>query len=227
LYDDSPPKPKKKSRELAGLETLLGEAWKPPAEGNRRNRDDKLAEFAQLALEDEEFRDMIPIYAAAANSNNHDHQDGIHDPKSDKAATESPLADKWDTVMKDELDAIGQNQVFGDFVQLPEGRKALPSHWVYKIKPDEAGNIQRFKARLHCGGNHQIKDIDYQATYARLLAGATLGWHTPSPPSTFSESIKWTSARLSSESTWKKRFICTRHRDTFVWSLGADSTIQE
>ena len=51
LDDDSPPdppKPKKKSRELAGLETSLGDAWKPLAEGCRRNRAGKntLAESA-------------------------------------------------------------------------------------------------------------------------------------------------------------------------------------
>jgi len=87
-----------------------------------------LAESAQLALNDEEFEDMIPIYAAAAISNNHDHEDGIDDPKSYTSVTESPLAEKLDTAMKAELDAIGQHQVFGDFVELPEGRKALPSH---------------------------------------------------------------------------------------------------
>jgi len=164
LNHESPPKPKKQSRQLAGLESSLGDAWKPPAEGSHRNRGGKLAESAQLALEDEEFEDMIPIYAAAAISN--DHEDGIDDPKSYKAATESPLAEKWDTAMKEELDAVGQHQVFGDFVELPEGRKALPSHWVYKIKRDGAGNVQRFKARLVCGENHQIKGIDCQATYA-------------------------------------------------------------
>ena len=109
---------------------------------------------------------MIPIYAAAAISDNHDHEDGIDDPTSYKAATESPLAEKWDTAMKEELDTIGQHQVFGDFMELPEWRKALPSHWVCKIKRDGAGNVQRFKARLVCGGNHQIEGIDYQATYA-------------------------------------------------------------
>jgi len=160
-----PPKPKKKSRELAGLQTSLGDAWKPPAEGSLWNRTGKLAESAQLALEDEKFEDMIRICAAAAISNNHDHEDGIDDPKSYKAATKSPLAEKWDTAMKEELDAIGQHQVFGDFVELPEGRKALPSHWVYKIKRNGAGNVQRFKARIVCGGNHDIEGIDYQATY--------------------------------------------------------------
>jgi len=164
-----PPKPKtKRSRELAGLERSLGDALKPLAEGSRRNRagKDTLAESAQLALEDEEFEDMIPIYAGAVISNNHNHEDVIDDPKSYIAATESPLAEKWDTAMKEDLDAIGQHQVFGDFVELPEGRKALPSHWGYKIKRDGAGNVQQFKARLACGGNHQIEDIHYQAMCA-------------------------------------------------------------
>jgi len=83
LYDDSPPDPpktKKKSRELAGLEMSLGDAWKPPAEGSRRNRAGKLSESAQLAREIEEFEDMIPIYAAAAISD--DHEDVIDNPKS-------------------------------------------------------------------------------------------------------------------------------------------------
>ena len=110
LDDDSPPdplKPKKKSRELAGLQSSLGDAWKPLAEGSHRNRGGKLAESAQSALEDEEFNDMIPIYAAAAISD--DHADGIDDPKSHKAASKSPLADKWDTAMKEGLDAIVQH----------------------------------------------------------------------------------------------------------------------
>jgi hypothetical protein len=33
-------------------------------------------------------------------------------------------------------------------MELPEGRKALPSHWVYKIKRDGAGNVQQFKGRV-------------------------------------------------------------------------------
>jgi hypothetical protein len=151
---------------LAGLETSLLDAWKKPAEGSHRNSpgNDMLAVSAQLALGDEEFEDMIPIYTAAAISDNH--EDGIDDPMSYNAATGSLLAEKWDTAMKQQLDGIGHHQVFREFVELTEGRTALPSHWVYKIKCNGAGNVQQFEARLVCGGNHQTEGIYYQVTYA-------------------------------------------------------------
>jgi len=95
---------------------------------------------------------MIPIYTAAAICDNH--EDGIDDPKSYKAATESLFAEKWDTAMHEEIHTIGQHHVFGEFVELPEGRKALPCHWLYMIKRNGAGNGQRFKARLVYGGIH-------------------------------------------------------------------------
>jgi len=107
---------------------------------------------------------MIPTYAAAGTFD--DHEDGIDDPKSYKGVTESPLAEEWHMAIKEELDAIDQHQVFEDLVELPEGRKALPSHWVYKIRHNGAGNVQLFKAKQVCGGNYQIEGIDYQATYA-------------------------------------------------------------
>ena len=169
LGDDPPPDPpklKRMSRELAALDMSLGDAWKLPAEVSHRNRTvgDRLSMSAQLALQDEIFKDMIPIYTAAAISN--DHEDGIDDPKSSIAATDPPLMDKWDTAMKGELDSIGQHQVVGDFMEIPEWRKALPSHSVYKIKRDGVGNVQWIKATLVCGGNHQIERIDYQDTYS-------------------------------------------------------------
>jgi hypothetical protein len=62
---------------LAGIETALGDTWKPLAEGCRQNcaAKDTLIESAQLALEDEEFDNMIGIYPAAAIYV--DHEDAI------------------------------------------------------------------------------------------------------------------------------------------------------
>jgi len=175
LDDDPPPQPpeaKMESRELAGLETSSGDAWELLAKRSHCDhvRKDMLAGSAQLALEDAEFDDIFPIYGVAAISD--DHADRIDDPKIFKPATESPLTQIWDMAMNEELDAIGQHQVFEDFVELLERRKAMPSHGVYKIKHNAAGNVQRFNASLVCVGNHQIESIDYQAVCA---ATARLG----------------------------------------------------
>jgi hypothetical protein len=156
----------KKSRELVGLQSSIGDASKPLAEGCYRSPAGKLAESAQLALKDEEFKDMIPIYYPAAILNNHDHKNGIDDPKSYTAATESLLTKKWDTAMKEELEANAQQQGFRDFVKIGEGRKALRSHWLWTIKHDGAGDVGQFKARPVCVRNHQIVGVDYQATYS-------------------------------------------------------------
>jgi len=144
--DNNPPpyamKTKKMSQQLPDLETSLGDAWKPPADGNGRNHPgkDTLEESARLALEDGEFKDIMAIHPAAAIS---DDQEAANNPTSLKAVTMSPLAKNWDTSMTEESVAIGQHQVFGDFVDLADGRKGLPNHWVYKIKRDGAGNVQR------------------------------------------------------------------------------------
>jgi len=49
--------------------------------------------------------------------------------------------------MKNEIPGIGQHHVFGEFMELPEWRKALPCHCVYNIKCDGAGSGERFKGR--------------------------------------------------------------------------------
>jgi hypothetical protein len=56
-----PQRPKKISQELAGIESSLRDAWMPQAERSHRNCAGKLAESAQLAIEDVEFEVMIPI----------------------------------------------------------------------------------------------------------------------------------------------------------------------
>nr|GFB12194.1 ribonuclease H-like domain-containing protein [Tanacetum cinerariifolium] len=46
-----------------------------------------------------------------------------------------------------EMDALLRNGTW-EIVELPEGRKAIGSKWIYKIKFKSSGEIDRYKARL-------------------------------------------------------------------------------
>src|SRR5258705_8186489 len=49
---------------------------------------------------------------------------------------------------------------------LPSGRKAINSQWVFKVKLNADGSIERYKARLVIKGYSQLASIDYEETFA-------------------------------------------------------------
>ncbi|CAI7885755.1 unnamed protein product [Closterium sp. NIES-54] len=75
---------------------------------------------------------------------------------------------------------------FVELVELPEGRKAITSKWLFKIKSDADGKIERYKSRLVAKGYQQNEKVEYKELFApvvkpttlrTLLAGAAIkGW---------------------------------------------------
>ncbi|CAI7895281.1 unnamed protein product [Closterium sp. NIES-54] len=69
-----------------------------------------------------------------------------------KEALESSDAEEWKKAMKSELKSIEENGTW-ELVELPEGRKAITSKWLFKIKFDTDGKIERYcysHNRLEC-----------------------------------------------------------------------------
>ena len=53
--------------------------------------------------------------------------------------------------MKKKMNSMTSNRVW-DLVKLPNGAKVIGCKWVFKIKKDSLGNIERYKARLVAKG---------------------------------------------------------------------------
>lgn len=73
----------------------------------------------------------------------------------------------WQNAMEEEVDSLLQHDV-GSLVDPPPGANILGGMWVFNRKRDEFNRVTRYKARWVVFGNHQIKGLDYDDTYASL-----------------------------------------------------------
>lgn len=89
----------------------------------------------------------------------------LGEPTSYKEALSSPDKDKWLDAMLSEISSLNENETW-ELVKLPKGRKALPSKWVYKIKMNPDGTVERYKARLVIKGFSQTPGVDYDKTFS-------------------------------------------------------------
>ncbi|GJR60005.1 ribonuclease H-like domain-containing protein [Tanacetum coccineum] len=79
----------------------------------------------------------------------------------------------WTDAMNQQMDVLLRNGTW-ELVDLPEGRKAIGSKWIYKIKFRSSGEIDRYKARLVAQGFGQKERIDYEETLSPIVKMVTV-----------------------------------------------------
>ena len=90
---------------------------------------------------------------------------GDGSPRSLTEALRTTEAEKWKEAAQAEYDALTRNETW-TLESLPKGRKSVGGKWVFKVKRNADGSIDKYKARYVAKGFTQIEGLDYHETFA-------------------------------------------------------------
>jgi hypothetical protein len=75
--------------------------------------------------------------------------------------------------MDEEMVVLDANATW-ELVVLPKDKKAIGCKWVYKVKHNADGFVNRYKAKLVAKGYAQTYGIDYEETYNPVAKMTTI-----------------------------------------------------
>jgi Reverse transcriptase (RNA-dependent DNA polymerase). len=80
----------------------------------------------------------------------------------------------WKAAWHNELTALGGNQTFDPPGVPPKGVNIVSSRWVFAVKHNPDGTVNKFKARIVARGFSQKYGIDFEETFAPTVRHDTL-----------------------------------------------------
>lgn len=96
----------------------------------------------------------------------------MNEPKNYNEAINSNEHIQWLTAMQEEIEAHEHNGTW-ELVDLPPGKTAIGSKWVFKVKTSADGELQRYKARFVAQGFLQKYGEDYDEVFAPVVLHTT------------------------------------------------------
>lgn len=105
-------------------------------------------------LNPSEMEESMTTYASAFTAS---HMPIPKEPRTLAEARKGPDADKWERAAKKEFDALIENGTW-KYVDRPTGAPILQGKWVFKVKLNPDGTIEKHKARFVVCGNRQPAD---------------------------------------------------------------------
>ncbi|MCO5597580.1 hypothetical protein L7F22_051659 [Adiantum nelumboides] len=97
----------------------------------------------------------------------------LHDVEKPLSLDEAQNSKNWMAAMQSKFDALIENETW-TLCDLPLGKKAIGTKWVYKLKRKPDGEIDRYKALVVAKGYAQQKVIDYEETFAPTCCMTTM-----------------------------------------------------
>ena len=80
---------------------------------------------------------------------------------------------KWERAMQSEMDSLHKKSTW-ELVHLPDGKRALPCKWVYKLKVIANDDKPKYKARLVAKGFRQQQGVDFEEILSPIVKMTTL-----------------------------------------------------
>lgn len=96
----------------------------------------------------------------------------IDEPRTRNQALLSPDKAKWKDAMDEEIKSLLDNGTW-EIVPAPKDRAIVSNKWVFKVKKDVKGQVEKYKARLVARGFSQKYGTDYDQLFAPVVRQTT------------------------------------------------------
>ena len=128
----------------------------------------------------EEVRNLGPVKQRRKPSRFRDDDDDcllvnsvMEEPKTVHEALNSEQSSQWREAMESEYSSLLKNDTW-DLVPPREGKNIVGSRWVLKVKHDENGSVNGFKARPVAQGYSQVKGVDYEEVFSPVARNTSV-----------------------------------------------------